>query len=185
MVTQEKSFPPICSLHVSLNSIGICDAVRVVFKFFSEPVSAKDIHSHRNHCIFDNCFKFSLILHPLLNWGLARWICYLFPYAHCNYPCFNSFGMDYLVFFGKNQNVKTTWKLRLHTTVTSYCIFILSLLVFAKMPWLLAYFQVQFKVLVLTKKTFSSWFLGIRYKNFLLNGKILKGMSVKWKTLNL
>lgn len=153
--------------------------VRVVFKFFSEPVSAKDIHSHRNHCIFDNCFKFSLILHPLPNWGLARWICYLFPYTHCNYPCFNSFRMDYLVFFGKNQNVKTTWKLPLHTTVTSYCIFILSLLAFAKMPWLLAYFQVQFKVLVLTKKTFSSWFLRICYKNFLLNGKILKGMSIK------
>jgi len=126
--------------------------VIAVFQYFSQPVSANNTHSHRNHWISDSCFKFSLLLCPLPNWGLARWISYLFPYTHCTYPCFYSFRMDYLVFFSKNQNVKTTWKLPLHTTVTSCCIFILSLLVLAKMPWLLAYFQVQFKVLLLTKK---------------------------------
>lgn len=139
--------------------------VIAVFQFFPEPVSAKDMHSHRNHWVFENCFKFSLVFCPLPNWGIAGWICYLFPYTRCNYPCFSSFRMDYLVLFGKNQNMKTTWKLPLHTTITSYCIFILSLLLLAKMPWLLACFQVQFKVLVLTKIILLAvWFLGICYK---------------------
>lgn len=77
----------------------------------------------------------------------------LFISLHSLYPCFNSFRMDFLVFFGRNQNAKSTWKLPVHTTITSYCIFTLPLPALAKLPWLLAFFQVQFKVLLLTKKT--------------------------------
>lgn len=80
-------FPPIDSLHVSLNSIGTCDVVGI---------SAKDVHDHSNHCIFDHCLKFSLVLCPLSNPGLARQICSLCPYTHCNYPCFSNFRMDYI-----------------------------------------------------------------------------------------
>lgn len=157
---------------MSLNCTGICDAVQ-----HNSGIWAKDLHGHSNHCIFDNCLKFSLLLCPLPNSGLARQICSLFFYTHCNYPCFSSFRMDYTVFVKKSCHCTLpSHLLHLHSFTAHTCQNALSSGLF---PGAAQGAGCDHKNLLVV------WFLGICYKKNLLNRKIFKGLYFKGKAVHL